>query len=291
MGNLYGQTYKEAQTYCFGAGCLKEKAGNRSGGEFPRTAMLSHPETKWNDARAEWRAGEFFKCLSVNAMIEFESLAVPFSCERNAVLFAEEQEPYSILFVLEGKVKLAMNSIEGKRLTLGIAGPGEILGLAAAVSGCPYETTAVAQFPCRIGSLSRQSFLDFLLRHPVAWENSARLLSVDYKRGCEQLRLLGLTWKASAKLARLLLRWCADGQRTEYGARIHCPLTHEEIGEYIDVSRETVTRALADFKNRELVEQHGSTFIIFNLRALEVYAGEVDCRERVDGRNYSATVY
>jgi len=277
MGNLYGQTHKEAQTCCAGADCLKEKAAHRSGGEFSGTAMLSHSEAMWNNARAEWRAGEFFKCLSPNAMIEFESLATSFSCERSTVLFAEEQEPDSILFVLEGKVKLAMNSIEGKRLTLGIAGPGEILGLAAAVSGCPYETTAVAQFPCRIGSLSRQSFLDFLLRHPVAWENSARLLSVEYKRGCEQLRLLGLTWKASVKLARLLLRWCAEGQRTELGARIHCPLTHEEIGEYIDVSRETVTRTLADFKNRELVEQHGSTFIIFNLRALEAYAGHVDC--------------
>ena len=57
--------------------------------------------------------------------------------------------------------------------------------------------------------------------------------------------------------------------------RIHCSLTHEEIGEYIGVSRETVSRNLTDFKNLDLVEQHGSLFFIPSLGALEIYAGQV----------------
>ena len=58
--------------------------------------------------------------------------------------------------------------------------------------------------------------------------------------------------------------------------RIHCSHTHEEIGEYIGVSRETITRNLTDFRNLDLVEQHGSTFFVPNLRALEIYAGQID---------------
>lgn len=228
--------------------------------------------TTWNDVSAEWKTGEFYKGLSPQAISEFESLAAPFSCAGTTLRFTEEQAASSVLFLLGGRVKLTMNSYDGKRLLVGIAGAGEIIGLAAAIADCPYETMAVAQYPCKIAALARQVFLDFLLRHPVACQNSARLLSIEYKRGCEQLRILGLAATASTKLARLLMQWSADGEWTGHGTRIRCSLTHEEIGECIGVSRETITRSLTDFKKYELVEQHGSTFVIPSLHALEVYA-------------------
>ena len=276
MENLDKRSQKDAQGCCSGVDVPNANTVSNSVGDLTTTPMLLRSRHTWNDASVEWRAGEFYRDLSPEAMSEFEALAAPYCCEGTTVLFAEEQEPCNILFLLEGRVKLTMNSSEGKRLTLGIAMPGEILGLAAVVTGCPYEITAVAQFPCRIRALSRKSFLDLLLRYPVACQNSARLLSVEYKRGCEQLRILGLTLTASMKLAKLLLQWCAEGQRTGLGVRVHCSHTHEEIGEYIGLARETVTRNLADFKNLDLVEQHGSTFFIPNLRALEIYAGQVD---------------
>jgi CRP-like cAMP-binding protein len=232
---------------------------------------------KWNDANAEWRAGEIYKNLSPMAMNELESLAASSCFDGSTVLFAEEQEPCNILFLLEGKVKLTMNSSEGKRLTLGIAEPGDVLGLAAVITGRPYESTAVAQFPCRIRAFPRKSFLDLLLRYPVAWQNSARLLGAEFKQGCDQLRILGLGATAPTKLAMLLLQWCTKGQRVGLGVRIHCSHTHEEIGEYIGLSRETVTRNLTDFRNHDLVEQHGSAFFIPCLGALEVYAGQLGC--------------
>jgi CRP/FNR family transcriptional regulator len=49
-------------------------------------------------------------------------------------------------------------------------------------------------------------------------------------------------------------------------------MTHEEIGEFIGASRETVTRTLSIFKNRHLVAQHGCTLTIPSRVALESYA-------------------
>jgi CRP/FNR family transcriptional regulator, cyclic AMP receptor protein len=272
MGTIFEQTRDEGETSSPGADSLRDQSEISGAGDLRLASMRVNSGPKWNDARAPWRAGEFFKSLPPEGMSEFESLAAPFSCGGTRILFTEDDRPKSILFLLEGKVKLSINSIDGRRLIVGIAGPGEILGLTAAVTGSPYEITAETQFPCKITSLQRPGFLDFLVRYPVAYRNVARQLSLDYKRTCEQLRTLGLTSSAPAKLARLLLEWCAEGQRTERGTRIQCSLTHEEIGEYIGVSRETITRTLHDFRNRELVEQRGSTLVVPNLRALEVYA-------------------
>lgn len=274
--NLEAWTQMDAQAGCTGADLHNAHTVTGTAGEPPRPILL-YSRPKWDDASAEWRMGEIYKDLSPHAMSEIESLAAPFCCESTTVLFAEEEEPRSILFMLEGQVKLTMNSSGGKRLTIGIAVPGDVLGLAAVVTGCPYEVTAVAQFPCRIRALPRRSFLDLLLRNPIAWQNSTRLLSFEYKRGCDQLRILGLALAAPKKLAMLLLQWCAEGQQEGLGRRFHCSLTHEEIGEYIGLSRETVTRTLTDLKSLDLVEQHGSVFLIPRLRALEIYSGQFCC--------------
>jgi len=241
-----------------------------------RIPPASTSSAKWNGTGAVWRTGEFYKSLSLKAIDDFESLVTHFRCDDATVLFSEGEKPSRVLFLMDGRAKLSINSTAGKRLILGIAEAGDVLGIAAAVSGYPSEITAEAQFPCRLASLPRQSFLDFLLRNPFACFTVGRLLGLEHKRACEQLRILGLTLTASIKLARLLVEWCADGRQTERGIRIQCPMTHEEIGECIGVARETVSRTLTDFKNRKLVQQHGSTMFISSLRALEVYAGRID---------------
>ena len=149
------------------------------------------PGPRWKAAGAEWRGGEFYKCLSPQAMSEFESHAAPYCCEGETELLAEGQKMCSLLFLLEGTVKVTMNRMDGKRLSLGVAMPGELLGLAAVLSRYPCEMTAVALLPCLITSLPRQSFVDFLLRHPVASQNSARIMSAENERCREEFCRLG----------------------------------------------------------------------------------------------------
>jgi CRP/FNR family transcriptional regulator len=168
---------------------------------------------------------------------------------------------------------LSLNSIAGRRLIIGMAGPGEILGLTSVVSGFPYEMTADSHLPCIVAQIPRQNFLAFLIRYPIACMNVARQLSMDHKRACEQLHTVGLSLSAPRKLARLLLQWCAGREPDGIDARFHCSLTHAEIGEHVGVSRETISRTLTDFKNRGLVEQHGTILIVLNRKALQTLAG------------------
>jgi CRP/FNR family cyclic AMP-dependent transcriptional regulator len=235
--------------------------------------MQTECETERNDTLHASRAGEFFKPLSSEALREFESLEFATHYPSDAIVFLENETPTSVLILLEGQVKLSINSIDGRRLILGIAQPGEILGLTAVLSGCPYEIAAETLHPCKLAALRRQDFLNFLVRHPVAYQGMARELSLDYTRACEQLRTVGLALTAQAKLARLLVEWCATGQQTRLGTRLTLSLTHREIGECIGSSRETVSRMLSDFKRRHLLDMLGSTLIISDRPALECCAG------------------
>lgn len=218
------------------------------------------------------RPGDFFKQLSAEALNEFENLECISTYHENAVLFMEKQSPRGVHVVLEGQVKLSISSSEGKRLILRIAKPGEILGLASVLSGREYEMTAETLHTCKIAYVRRESFLQFLASYPAAYKSVIQELSTNYTEACEQLRTVGLSASVPERLARLLLEWSATGQQTENGTRVKISLTHEEIGEFIGTSRETVTRTLSDFKHRRLAALHGSTLMIPNRMALEMYA-------------------
>ena len=242
----------------------------RSACEFP---MPRPSGVMRDDARRPCGTEGFFKDLSAEAQSDFASLATHFRCPGSTVLISETQEPSSILFLLEGEVNISMNSSDGRRFLLGVAGAGDTLGLTSAISGDCSEIQAQAMYPCRIASLHRRDFLGFLRRHPIASQNVARELCVELTRARERLRILGLTSSAMARLAHLLLEWCREGQRTTEGVQIRCALTHREIAECIGASRETVTRALADFKARDLVRLHGSALVVTSCSALATYAG------------------
>jgi len=205
--------------------------------------------------------------------IELNSLKRIFDCVGQTALFIEEGLPTRVLYLLKGQVKLSINSSAGRRLVLGIAHPGETLGLAAALCGSRFDTTAETLGRCKLASIDRETYLDFLARHPAFYKNVVRELCLDRDRAHQQVRSLGLAATAPARLARLLLEWCDDGQKTNRGTRLSCSFTHGEIGEFIGASRETVTRIFSDFKGHDLLKSRGSTLIISNVKALELYAG------------------
>jgi CRP/FNR family cyclic AMP-dependent transcriptional regulator len=235
--------------------------------------MLTTRDTTNTSSGQSPRSGEFCKKLSPAALRDLESMEFPTLYQPGMLLFSEKSMPTGIFIVVSGEVKLSINSSEGKRLILSIAKAGEVLGLSSVLSALPSEMTAEVLYPSRIAIIERDQFIAFMGRHPEVYQVVTQELSLQYKVACEQLRTVALSGSAPEKLARLLLEWSDNGQKTEGGTRFRFSLTHEEIGEFIGASRETVTRTLSTFKSRRLVAFHGSILEIPSRVALEHLAG------------------
>jgi CRP/FNR family cyclic AMP-dependent transcriptional regulator len=218
------------------------------------------------------RAGGFLHKLSPAALADLTGIRTPATYEAGELLFAEKQESAGVFIVREGMVRLSMNSSGGKRLSLRVARAGEVLGLTAALFGSRCETTAETLSSATIIHISSAEFREFLRRQPDVYRLVTEEISMQYTMACDQLRTVGLSSTAPEKLARLLLDMSENGQPTAQGTRFRFILTHEQIGEFIGTSRETVTRTLGAFKTRRLVDFNGSMLTIPNLRALETCA-------------------
>jgi CRP/FNR family transcriptional regulator, cyclic AMP receptor protein len=219
----------------------------------------------------EYRKGDFFAGLSATAVKDLESLLIASPWPAHTLIFAENQPSTGIVFVLEGAVKLSINSGD-RRLIIRIAKTGEVLGLHSTISGGPHVMTAEALYPIKVARLTPQTFLRFLARHPEAYGTVARETNRSFNATCEKLRALSLSPTVRSRLAHLLLGWSQTGENDEGCAHCRLAFTHEEIGEFIGASREAVCRALTMLKYHRLVVQHGSTLVIPSREALEKLA-------------------
>jgi len=217
------------------------------------------------------RKGQVFCDFLADGLKVLDTIIPPVAYPKGAVLFMEGQAASGIFAVCTGHVKLSTSSVEGKAVILRIADAGELLGLPASLSGKPYEVTAVVSEQSRVTFIPRAVFLRFLRESPEAVLRVVQLLTDSHYAGHEVIQSLALSRSACEKLARFFLGWSANHA---YGQdRLRIVLTHEEIGEAIGASRETVTRLLAAFKKRNVLTVKGGNVNICNRAALQSLAG------------------
>ncbi len=248
----------------------KDKAGIiRRGSTMRAPYGLEIIESCFNCPHREDR---LFCNLSPPALKHLESITAAASYPKGATLFVEGQKPRGVFILCNGRVKLSTSSADGKTLILRVPEKGEILGLAATVSGQPYQASAEVLEPAQANFIARNDFLEFLKTHGEAALRVAQQLSENYHIAINEMRTIGLSHSAAEKFARFLLEQATEGYKEEGEVRLTLTLTHEEIAQMIGSSRETVTRLFSDFKRRQLLQVKGSTVVIQDISTLRKLA-------------------
>ena len=99
----------------------------------------------------------------------------------------------------------------------------------------------------------------------------SKVLGDELSELVERARLLLLSQSALEKLVRLLLKWYDElGEQTAKGTRLIHGFTHEEIGQMICASRETISRLFTELKRKQIVRLDGTEIWVHNRAALEV---------------------
>lgn len=216
------------------------------------------------------REERLFCNLPPASVQKLSSITSPASYPKGAMLFVEGQSPRGVFILCSGgKVKLSTSSADGKTLILRISEIGEVLGLAAVVSGKAYQATAEVLEPTQANFISRNEFLQFLREHGEAAVRVAQQLAENYHHALSEMRTIGLSHSAGEKLARFLLDWITEHHTGNGEIKVKLTLTHEEIAQMIGASRETVTRLFTDFKKKQLLQMRGSTLVIRDRAGLE----------------------
>jgi CRP/FNR family transcriptional regulator, cyclic AMP receptor protein len=140
----------------------------------------------------EFRPDRAFCDMPADSLRDFEAIKSSGSYPRNAVLFAEGRPVRGIYLLCDGRAKLSICAEGGKRLTLRVAGPGEVLGLGAALSNTRYEITAELLDASQVVFVRRKDLTKFLREHPEVCMQVVRMLSQDLHGAYERVRSIGM---------------------------------------------------------------------------------------------------
>lgn len=126
---------------------------------------------------------------SLKAFDDIKSLALH---PKGTLLFTEGRPVRGIYILCDGRAKLSICAENGRRLTLRIAGPGEVLGLGATLSNTNYEVTAELLDNSQVVFVRRKELLKFLRENRPVCLEIVRMLSQDLHGAYERVRSIAM---------------------------------------------------------------------------------------------------
>ena len=174
-----------------------------------------------------------------------------------------------ISVICRGQVMLSCISRDGKRLNLGIARPGDLLGLLAVVSNRCFEATAETMVESQLKLIEREEFLHFVDKDPEVARQVMEALAASCSMMFATLRSFSFSESVAGRIAGLFLRW---GQPDENGSderHFTMNFTQDDLARFAATTRETVSRVLGRFQKDNLIRIQGAYVRILVPKELE----------------------
>ncbi len=179
-------------------------------------------------------------------------------------------DPSRHMYLLtQGRIKLAQFDAKGKVVTLEILEPGDVFGDLEALEGGPRETVAEALDHAVIYVLPWEDFRTYLAKYPPISLKLTQLIGARLKRAYCRIKDL-VCRNVEARLARLLI----ELRKYEESRGIRTPLTHQEMANVINCTRETVSNTLGRFRNQSLIRLTGRTITIVDDKRLSTFSDD-----------------
>ncbi len=181
-----------------------------------------------------------------------------------------------LYIVVEGKIKIYKNLLDGREQILYLYSSGDFVGGLNLLKDDEYKYIGEVIESGVVATLSKVKFDEVILNNTKSLRNILEK-SFDRIRLAEGLidRLFNGT--ADGKVASLLLD-LADvfGKQTNDGILLDFPISREEMASFAGTSRETITRKLHYFKNEGYLEVLGNKKILLkDIEKFEEISGEM----------------
>ena len=225
----------------------------------PRVAELDEKTRKWKLSLLS--KAEVFRDLPHAEMVEIERVTTMTTCRKGRVFYTPGDQSEVLFILKKGRVQVSRLAEDGRKLTIAVLEPGAIFGEMPMLSQTMQDTTAEALDDCTICIMSRHDLENMVKTNPQVALNIVHNLASRVQDLESRLEMQAFQ-SVSERLATTLLRLAGDG--TEISGA-----SHQQIGETIGASRETVTRTLGDFRSQGLIDLGRSHIVIKDREGLD----------------------
>ncbi len=214
--------------------------------------------------------GDIFRNLEPWQRAEVE-LQITYNSYPNGQIFHAPNEVGKQLFVLRsGRVRVYKLSPEGRALTLMLLDPPTIFGEMTLVGQWVHDTCAEGMIECVIGVIARDALREILTRHPQV--TLAFMDLMGQRLRAMENKLADIAFKSvPQRLASVLLSLsgAVPGQTAGTSPPSAVRYTHQQLAEMIGSYRETVTKAIGEFREAGMIRIADEAISLTDLTQLQ----------------------
>lgn len=187
-------------------------------------------------------------------------------------IYYQNEKITRLRVVVHGAVQLVRHTLEGKDILLDMLQPGEYFGNPSAERRQTHEETAAAHTDACILSISMIDFRSLLENYSEVALSVLDITADRLRKSREHIRHL-TTLPVKKRVAHILKMLCDKfGEGSRNGRLIQIPLTRKNLADMTGTSTETVSRAISDFQQQDIVETGRRWIAITDSRKLSEIA-------------------
>ena len=236
---------------------------------------MAEKRDKLNTAKIE----KFLRGIGAFELLKPEqlgSIALNFNVRHvneGETLWLQGQTVELFTIVYSGKLRLVRRSSMGSEKLLGVLSSGHYFGLAEILAGATSAVTIVSDEPTTILTMGENALHRELLSNVDICYRMMRTMSKAIFSLTRELERVSFE-NVHTRLARLLLK--SKPAVDVFGHSKENKTSHEQLSVQLGISRETVSRTLADFRKKGLIKTAYRQINVLNREGLMEYIEDYD---------------
>lgn len=172
---------------------------------------------------------------------------------KGTAVFRQGEPTKSFFVLLHGRLKVVKVTPSGQQVLIRFVNPGDIYGIAKALSREDYPATATAVIDSVTLVWPSDIWDEFMTSHPSMSLNVMRMMGDRLQEAHTRVKELS-TEEVERRVAHTLLRLIAQsGRSTEEGVMIDFPITQQDLAQASGTTFHSVSRILSGWESEGLV--------------------------------------
>jgi CRP/FNR family transcriptional regulator len=222
-----------------------------------------------------WPEREAFSKGIFSAMPEDDwrnstELGPPTIIEKKRILYRENDPAANVYIVGGGLIKTFKCSTGNRTQIVNILGPGDVVGTEA-LTREKHINSSASLLRSMLFRMDKNRFLDFINRKPALSVKLIDLLNGENAALQTLLCDLG-TKKALPRVASCLLQFMNKQVGSANTHPFNLPISRQEMGAYLGLSPETVSRQLKDLSTSRVIRLEHRRLTVLDLKNLKSIA-------------------
>jgi len=210
-----------------------------------------------------------FGDLNDDHLEQISNVTIEKNLRKGTIIFMEGDKGEAFYFIKSGKVKIYKTTPDGRELIFAILSDGDVFAEVALFNDVAYPAGAEVLEDSCIGMIRNEDLEDLIKKNSDIALHVIKVFSKKLYSSQQKVKELALG-DTYARTAQTIIKLAqSNGKETSEGIELQLNLSRQDLANLIGTARETVSRALSQFKKEGSINIDRKKIIIKDMEKLK----------------------